>query len=80
MFDQMKLIRLDLRHPQQVQPAPARGIVERRAGRLSSEQPRVKIRVPSPGGLRYLLSPSLDNLGEAYVEGAHRDRRAARPT
>jgi cyclopropane-fatty-acyl-phospholipid synthase len=37
---------------------------------LSSEQPRVKIRVPSPGGLRYLLSPSLGNLGEAYVEGA----------
>jgi cyclopropane-fatty-acyl-phospholipid synthase len=37
---------------------------------LSSEQPRVKIRVPSPGGLRYLLSPTLDNLGEAYVEGA----------
>jgi cyclopropane-fatty-acyl-phospholipid synthase len=37
---------------------------------LSSDQPRVKIRVPSPGGLRYLLSPSLDSLGEAYVEGA----------
>src|SRR5205823_12345419 len=26
--------------------------------------------VPTPGGLRYLLSPSLDMLGEAYVEGA----------
>jgi cyclopropane-fatty-acyl-phospholipid synthase len=37
---------------------------------LSSEQPRVKIRVPNPGGLRYLLSPTLGNLGEAYVEGA----------
>jgi cyclopropane-fatty-acyl-phospholipid synthase len=37
---------------------------------LSSEQPRVKIRVPGPGSLRYLLSPSLGNLGEAYVEGA----------
>jgi len=37
---------------------------------LSAEAPRVKIRVPSPGGLRYLLSPSLDSLGEAYVEGA----------
>jgi cyclopropane-fatty-acyl-phospholipid synthase len=37
---------------------------------LSSEQPRVKIRVPSPGGLRYLLSPTLGSLGEAYVEGA----------
>jgi cyclopropane-fatty-acyl-phospholipid synthase len=30
----------------------------------------VKIRVPNPGGLRYLLAPSLGNLGEAYVEGA----------
>ena len=37
---------------------------------LSADAPRVKIRVPSPGGLRYLLSPSLDRLGEAYVEGA----------
>jgi len=37
---------------------------------LSSEQPRVKIRVPGPGSLRYLLSPSLGNLGAAYVEGA----------
>jgi cyclopropane-fatty-acyl-phospholipid synthase len=37
---------------------------------LSSEEPRVKIRVPNPGALRYLLSPSLDSLGEAYVEGA----------
>jgi cyclopropane-fatty-acyl-phospholipid synthase len=36
---------------------------------LSADQPRVKIRVPSPGGLRYLLSPTLDSLGEAYVEG-----------
>ncbi|PQO89358.1 SAM-dependent methyltransferase [Massilia phosphatilytica] len=36
----------------------------------SDHQPRVKIRVPSPGGLRYLLTPSLGSLGEAYVEGA----------
>ncbi|WP_296942317.1 cyclopropane-fatty-acyl-phospholipid synthase family protein [uncultured Massilia sp.] len=36
---------------------------------LSADQPRVKIRVPSPGGLRYLFSPSLGSLGEAYVEG-----------
>lgn len=36
---------------------------------LSAEQPRVKIRVPSAGNLRYLLSPTLDSLGEAYVEG-----------
>jgi cyclopropane-fatty-acyl-phospholipid synthase len=37
---------------------------------LSSDAPRVKIRVPGPGGLRYLLSPTLGNLGQAYVEGA----------
>jgi cyclopropane-fatty-acyl-phospholipid synthase len=37
---------------------------------LSSEPPRVTIRVPKPGALRYLLSPSLYNLGRAYVEGA----------
>jgi cyclopropane-fatty-acyl-phospholipid synthase len=36
---------------------------------LSADQPRVKIRVPSAGSLRYLLSPTLDSLGEAYVEG-----------
>jgi cyclopropane-fatty-acyl-phospholipid synthase len=45
---------------------------------LSSDQPRVRIRVPGPGGLRYLLSPSLGSLGEAYVEGALEiDGRAA---
>jgi cyclopropane-fatty-acyl-phospholipid synthase len=37
---------------------------------FSSEPPRVIIRVPSPSALRYLLSPSLYNLGRAYVEGA----------
>jgi cyclopropane-fatty-acyl-phospholipid synthase len=37
---------------------------------LSSEAPRVKIRVPNAASLRYLLSPTLDSLGEAYVEGA----------
>ncbi|MFC5461046.1 class I SAM-dependent methyltransferase [Massilia niabensis] len=36
---------------------------------LSSEPPRVTIRVPKPSSLRYLLSPSLYNLGRAYVEG-----------
>ena len=65
MFDQMKLsawtsgirsrynlpLRVELWNGEQVD--------------LSSEQPRVKIRVPSPGSLRYLLSPSLGNLGEA---------------
>lgn len=37
---------------------------------LSSEAPRVTIRLPNPSALRYLLSPSLYSLGRAYVEGA----------
>ncbi|THC42884.1 cyclopropane-fatty-acyl-phospholipid synthase family protein [Massilia sp. Mn16-1_5] len=37
---------------------------------LSSDPPRVTIRVPRPSSLRYLLSPTLYNLGRAYVEGA----------
>ncbi|MGZ3182648.1 MAG: class I SAM-dependent methyltransferase [Telluria sp.] len=37
---------------------------------FSPEQPRVEIRVPDVGALRYLLSPSLYSLGKAYVEGA----------
>ena len=37
---------------------------------FSSEPPRVTIRVPDAAALRYLLSPSLYNLGTAYVEGA----------
>ena len=37
---------------------------------FSQEPPRVTIRVPRPSALRYLLSPSLYNLGSAYVEGA----------
>ncbi len=37
---------------------------------FSSEPPRVTIRVPDAGALRYLLSPSLYSLGTAYVEGA----------
>lgn len=37
---------------------------------FSSEPARVTIRVPQPSALRYLLSPSLYNLGSAYVEGA----------
>lgn len=36
---------------------------------FSPEAPRVTIRVPSPSAARYLLSPSLANLGTAYVEG-----------
>ena len=37
---------------------------------FSSEPPRVTIRVPDAAAVRYLLSPSLYNLGTAYVEGA----------
>lgn len=37
---------------------------------FSSEPPRVTIRVPAPSAVRYLVSPSLYNLGRAYVEGA----------
>jgi len=37
---------------------------------LSSEPPRVTIRLPKPAALRYLLSPTLYSLGRAYVEGA----------
>lgn len=37
---------------------------------FSSEAPRVTIRVPDARAVRYLLKPSLYNLGSAYVEGA----------
>ena len=37
---------------------------------LSADPPRVTIRVPKPSSLRYPLSPTLYNLGRAYVEGA----------
>ena len=37
---------------------------------LSSEAPRVTIRLPTVAAARYLLTPSLSNLGAAYVEGA----------
>jgi cyclopropane-fatty-acyl-phospholipid synthase len=37
---------------------------------FSQEPPRVTIRVPHASAVRYLLSPSLINLGSAYVEGA----------
>ncbi len=36
---------------------------------FSTEAPEVTIRLPGPSALRYLLNPSLDNLGRAYVEG-----------
>jgi cyclopropane-fatty-acyl-phospholipid synthase len=37
---------------------------------FSSEAPRVTVRLPAPSALRYLLTPTLFNLGQAYVEGA----------
>ncbi len=37
---------------------------------FSADPPKVTIRVPRPSSLRYLLSPTLYNLGRAYVEGA----------
>ena len=37
---------------------------------FSSEPPRVTIRLPNAAAVRHLLSPSLYNLGTAYVEGA----------
>ncbi|MES2153124.1 MAG: cyclopropane-fatty-acyl-phospholipid synthase family protein [Pseudomonadota bacterium] len=37
---------------------------------FSAEPPRVTIRIPNPQAIRYLLRPSLDSLGQAYVEGA----------
>ncbi len=36
---------------------------------LSTQTPEVTIRIPRPAALSYLLNPSLDNLGRAYVEG-----------
>jgi cyclopropane-fatty-acyl-phospholipid synthase len=37
---------------------------------FSPGPPRVTIRIPDAAAVRYLLSPSLYNLGSAYVEGA----------
>ncbi|MGZ8289877.1 MAG: class I SAM-dependent methyltransferase [Telluria sp.] len=37
---------------------------------FSDQPPRVVIRVPDRSAIRYLVSPSLYNLGRAYVEGA----------
>lgn len=36
---------------------------------FSPQVPKVTVHVPKPSALRYLLSPSLYNLGSAYVEG-----------
>jgi cyclopropane-fatty-acyl-phospholipid synthase len=45
---------------------------------FSSDAPRVTIRLPSVASARYLLTPSLSNLGAAYVEGAIEVRGHAR--
>ncbi len=37
---------------------------------FSQEAPRVTIKLPNVSAARYLLTPSLSNLGAAYVEGA----------
>jgi cyclopropane-fatty-acyl-phospholipid synthase len=37
---------------------------------FSPDPPRVTVRLPHPRALRYLVSPSLYQLGRAYVEGA----------
>ncbi|WP_317203952.1 cyclopropane-fatty-acyl-phospholipid synthase family protein [Janthinobacterium sp.] len=44
---------------------------------LSAEAPRVTIRLPRASAARYLLTPSLANLGGAYVEGDIEVRGAA---
>ena len=45
---------------------------------FSTETPRVTIRLPRASAARYLLTPSLANLGAAYVEGAIEVTGAAR--
>ncbi|SHH52054.1 cyclopropane-fatty-acyl-phospholipid synthase family protein [Massilia sp. CF038] len=45
---------------------------------FSAEPPRVTLRIPHARALRYLRSPSLYNLGRAYVEGAIDVRGRAR--
>jgi cyclopropane-fatty-acyl-phospholipid synthase len=44
---------------------------------FSSDAPRVTIRLPQASAARYLLTPSLSNLGTAYVEGAIEVKGAA---
>ncbi|SFU98070.1 SAM-dependent methyltransferase [Pseudoduganella namucuonensis] len=45
---------------------------------FSADPPRVTIRLPRASAARYLLTPSLANLGAAYVEGDIEVRGAAR--
>jgi cyclopropane-fatty-acyl-phospholipid synthase len=44
---------------------------------FSGDAPRVTIRLPQASAARYLLTPSLSNLGTAYVEGAIEVKGAA---
>ncbi|GGX92146.1 cyclopropane-fatty-acyl-phospholipid synthase [Pseudoduganella dura] len=44
---------------------------------FSGDTPRVTIRLPQASAARYLLTPSLSNLGTAYVEGAIEVKGAA---
>ncbi|TWI66143.1 cyclopropane-fatty-acyl-phospholipid synthase [Pseudoduganella lurida] len=44
---------------------------------FSNDVPRVTIRLPQASAARYLLTPSLSNLGTAYVEGAIEVKGAA---
>jgi cyclopropane-fatty-acyl-phospholipid synthase len=44
---------------------------------FSGDAPRVTIRLPKASAARYLLTPSLSNLGTAYVEGAIEVKGAA---
>lgn len=41
----------------------------RRYSFIQDDAPRVTVKVPSAAALKYLLTPSLSNLGRAYVEG-----------
>ena len=58
-----------LSHPGREGPEVFLGAMLVRALGLS-EAPRVTIRLPDVSAARYLLKPSLANLGTAYVEGA----------
>ncbi|UVW28357.1 cyclopropane-fatty-acyl-phospholipid synthase family protein [Massilia sp. H6] len=75
MFEQMILsawnagLRNKLSLPLRVELWDGRQL-EFSSGAADAADPRVTIRVPDRSALRYLRSPSLYNLGRAYVEGA----------
>ncbi|MEZ5649001.1 MAG: cyclopropane-fatty-acyl-phospholipid synthase family protein [Burkholderiaceae bacterium] len=54
----------------QKHPVPARVILWDGSEHSLGEDPRVAIKVRDAKALRYLLPPTLERLGEAYVEGA----------